>query len=74
MDIKSKVSVYVKCPYYHREEKQKIFCEGIQEGTSIHLAFDTGENLKEYERRFCKRCWGDCILAQMQNRKYGYEM
>lgn len=71
--MKSKVSVYVKCPYYRREEKQKIFCEGVKDGTSIHLAFDSGAKLKEYEKRFCKGCWGECILAQMQNRRYEYD-
>lgn len=71
--MKSKVSIYVKCPYYRREEKQKIFCEGVQEGTSIHLAFDSPANLKRYMECYCKKEFNQCILAQMQNRKWDYE-
>ena len=46
--------VLVKCPYYKGEEKQIIFCEGVQEGSAIHLAFDTSINLKDYKNRYCK--------------------
>lgn len=71
--MKNRSDVLVKCPYYKCEEKQKIFCEGVQEGTKIHLAFDTVPNLKAYKDRFCKGCWKGCLLAGMLNRKYDYE-
>lgn len=61
----------VKCPYYKFDEKQKIFCEGVQEGTSIHLAFDTPSNLKDYKNHFCRGCYNKCLLAEMHNRKWG---
>ena len=44
--MKQRSDVLVKCPYYKEEEKQKIFCEGVQEGSAIHLAFDTPQNLR----------------------------
>lgn len=72
--VKHRQDVLVKCPYYKFEERQMIFCEGVQDGTAIHLAFDTSPNLKDYKNRFCKRCWGECILAQMQNRKWDYDV
>ena len=71
--MRSKVSIYVKCPYYHREEKQKIFCEGVQKGTSIHLAFDSNAKLKGYKDCYCKKDYNKCLLAQMLNRKWEYE-
>lgn len=71
--MKHKEDVLVKCPYYKGEEKQMIFCEGVQEGTAVHLAFDTNPNLKDYKNRFCKRCYKECLLAEMQNRKWGYD-
>lgn len=71
--MKHRQDVLVKCPYYKFEEKQKIFCEGVQDGTAIHLAFDTTSNLKDYKNRFCKGCYNTCILAEMLNRKWGYE-
>ena len=50
--MKHRADVLVKCPYYKFEEKQKIFCEGVQEGTSLHLAFNTPSNLKDYKKRY----------------------
>ena len=70
--MKHRADVLVKCPYYKFEEKQKIFCEGVQEGTAIHLAFDTNSNLKGYKKQFCKGCYNRCLIAEMQNRKWGY--
>jgi hypothetical protein len=71
--MKHRADVLVKCPYYKGEEKQMLFCEGVQEGSAIHLAFDTNPNLKEYKNRFCKRCYNQCLVAGMLNRKYDYE-
>ena len=69
---KHRQDVLVKCPYYTGEERQKIFCEGVQEGTVIHLAFDTSSNLKDYKDMRCKRCYNKCPIADMNNRKWGY--
>ncbi len=71
--MKRRMDVLVKCPYYKFEEKQKIYCEGVQEGTALHLAFDTIPNLKDYKNHFCKGCYNRCLLAEMQNRKWGYD-
>ena len=71
--MKHRSDVLVKCPYYKFEDKQIIFCEGVQEGTAIHLAFDTAPNLKDYKNHFCKRCYNKCLLADMQNRKWEYD-
>lgn len=65
--------ILVKCPYYKGEVKQMLFCEGVQDGSAIHLAFDTKPNLKAYKNRFCKSCYNKCLLAEMLNRKYDYE-
>ena len=70
--MKHRQDVLVSCPYYKGEEKQKIFCEGVLEGSAIHLAFDTNPNLKDHKNRFCKKCWEQCLLADMLNRKYDY--
>ena len=70
--MKHRQDVLVKCPYYKGEEKQMLFCEGVQEGAAIHLAFDTSPNLKDYKSHFCKRCYNQCLIAEMLNRKYDY--
>lgn len=71
--MKNMVDAVVKCPYYKFEERQKIFCEGVQKGTALHLAFDTPANLKDYKKRFCKGCYNQCLIAGMLNRKWGYD-
>lgn len=71
--MKRRMDVLVKCPFYKGEEAQKIFCEGVQEGTALHLAFDTNPNLKEYKSLFCKGGYNGCLLAQMLNRKWEYD-
>lgn len=71
--MKHRSDVFVKCPYYKGEEKQMIFCEGVQDGSALHLAFDTNPHLKEYKNRFCKEYYNRCLVAGMLNRKYDYE-
>ena len=72
--MKHRQDVLVKCPYYKGEEKQVLFCEGVQEGSSIHLAFDTPSNLRDYKNQFCKGwCYGKCLIADMNNRKWNYK-
>ena len=71
--MKRRLDAFVKCPYYKGEEKQMIFCEGVQEGSALHLAFNTSTNLKDYKNRFCKECYNQCLVAGMLNRKYDYQ-
>lgn len=70
--MKHREDVLVKCPYYKGEEKQMIFCEGVQDGSKLHLAFDTAPNLREYKKHFCKGCYNNCLVAGMLNRKYDF--
>ena len=71
--MKHRQDVLVKCPYYKGEEQQMLFCEGVQEGSAIHLAFDTKPNLKDYKNLFCKGCYNKCLIADMNNKKWGYD-
>lgn len=71
--MKRKMDDYVLCPYYKSDERQIIYCEGVDEGTALHLAFSTLPQLKEYKVKFCRNCWGECMIAAMLNRKYDYE-
>ena len=34
-----RVSDQAVCPYYKREERQMVYCEGVDEQSVIHLAF-----------------------------------
>ena len=62
----------VKCPYYKCENRCTIFCEGVQAGQCIHMAFSGGEDKRSYEKQFCRKKWGDCIIAAGQNARYEY--
>ena len=69
--MKHKQDAYATCPFYKGEARQMLFCEGVQKGSSIHVAFDSTENLKTYKNRFCKGCYNQCIVAGALNRKWG---
>lgn len=68
-----KVDPYVQCPYYKEEERQKIYCEGVVKSSSSIQTFATPQAQKEYEDKFCKGCWKNCLHAGTLNRKYGME-
>lgn len=61
----------VECPFYHSEDAQKIYCEGIQKGSSLHLAFGSKTDKKAYKAKHCLLCHRDCALAKMLYEKYG---
>ena len=62
----------VVCPYYKYEAPQLIYCEGVEDKTALHLAFNTKSGKKEYMGRKCCAKWRQCLIAQMLNRKYDY--
>jgi hypothetical protein len=72
--MKDPCAVYVKCPYYLREKQQRIICEGLGPGTSIHLVFGNQDDLKDYKQSYCMKCWQQCHLTKMQNRRYEYDV
>lgn len=64
----------VQCPYYKHDTSQVIYCEGLEDGMVLHLAFATHPQLINYKGRFCRRqCWGRCPLAKVLNQKWGYD-
>ena len=64
----------VQCPYYKTNTSQVIYCEGLEDGMAIHLAFATHAQLIDYKGRFCRRlCYSQCPLAKILNQKWGYE-
>jgi hypothetical protein len=65
--------VVARCPYYNGEDRSKIYCEGVQEGSAIHIAFDTPQNRRDYKKSFCNKCYNKCLVADGLNKKWGYE-
>lgn len=63
----------VVCPYYKYEAPQMIYCEGVDDNTALHLAFDAKDRMKGYIKARCCNRWKECLIAQMLNRKYDYD-
>ena len=64
----------VQCPYYKTHTSQVIYCEGLEDGMAIHMAFATHPQLINYKGRFCRRnTYNQCPLAKLLNQKWGYE-
>ena len=65
--MKHNISKYVVCPFYHSEEPQKLFCEGVQDRTSLHLAFQSHNDMREYTKTFCCDIdnYENCRIADM---------
>lgn len=63
-------SAYVTCPFYHSEDSQKIYCEGVTEENYIHLAFGDSKHKLKYEKEHCCKFYMKCKIAQMLNSKY----
>ena len=52
-------SYLVLCPYYRKESKNVIFCEGyISRG--INLSFETSKNKAAFKRKYCENNYFNC--------------
>ena len=71
--MSGKFDAEITCPYYKNREKQLIYCEGVQDGTALHIAFATPQQLKDYRMKYCRGCWKNCLIAGMLNRKWDYD-
>ena len=55
-----------KCCYYKQEDAQVIYCKGIVDNTSIHLAFANAVDAMEYKKKFCRNQYEECRIYKMQ--------
>lgn len=46
------------CPFYKHENRNVIYCEGVNEGTVTHIAFANPSECLSYKKQYC-RC-GNC--------------
>lgn len=61
------------CPFYNCEDPQRIMCEGIEDGTGLHLTFATPMGKRNYASRFCAKDFGSCLINKMLEEKYSNE-
>lgn len=61
----------VKCPFFlesNNSDSNKIKCEGIANGTSVHLVFKRSR--VPYYTRFCCANYENCAIYEMLDKKY----
>ena len=63
----------VFCSYYKHEDKQKIYCEGVEADTTTHVVFPNKEKLKKWRSENCEKPRSSCPLRIGLNAKWGYE-
>lgn len=73
--MKRRQDVLIRCPFYNNEDRQRIVCEGVRDGTALHLTFDANPEKceispRDYKGSYCKGRWEDCLIAQMLVKKY----
>lgn len=67
---KNSISSRIRCPYCQCEARVLLYCEGVQPGTTLHLAFANPSALKEYRAKYCDADYNKCMIAKMLSKKY----
>ena len=63
--MKHMISNKAICPCYKHEDSQVIYCDGVQDGSVIHLAFASKTDAKEYKAKYCRNDYKSCEICRM---------
>lgn len=69
--MKRHISKEALCPFYHSEDSNRVCCEGIEEGSTIHVVFQSPNKKKAYSRRYCCGDYKACKVSHILYAKYG---
>lgn len=61
---------FATCPFYQRESGYRLICEGITENASNITVFPNKSDMNKHKAKFCRKCYGDCILCRALLTKY----
>lgn len=63
---------FVKCPFYHNHDANRIVCEGLCEGNTINLVYESQIDRKEYMAENCNSIEGCrfCPIYQLLDSLY----
>jgi hypothetical protein len=63
---------FVKCPFYRNHDANRIVCEGLAEGNTVNLVYESQAERKQYMKEVCDDILGcrDCPIYLMLNQKY----
>ena len=68
--MKYNESAYAKCPFYHKESPQRVFCEGVVDNSSLTLNFADAQTCQDYRFKYCNDKYPDCPVNKMLMDKY----
>jgi hypothetical protein len=65
-------SKFVKCPFYHKHDTNRIVCEGLEAGNTINLCYENPHHRAAYMKAVCYDilCCRDCPVYIMLVSKY----
>lgn len=73
MADKAREDALCQCPYYKEDKEQMVSCEGPYKKSKLHLGYSNSRFLREHKKQYCHGTWYRCALAEMNNRRYGYD-
>lgn len=69
------VSKSALCPFYKKEDKQMVFCDGVEPNSSTHLAFANASDCQAYKHKHCRNEYTECEVYRMLEVVYeAYEL
>lgn len=66
---------FVKCPFYHRHDSNRIVCEGIDEHNTINLVYEQPSERRQWMSEKCNSILGchGCPIHAFLEIKYAEE-
>ena len=63
---------FVKCPFYHNHDANRIVCEGLMERNTINLVYESAVDRTKYFQAVCCDLLSsrDCPVHMMLMQKY----
>ena len=63
---------FVKCPFYRKTDSNRIVCEGLCEGNTINLVYESQADKREYMKERCNSIEGCrlCPIHKVLDTKY----
>ena len=61
------------CPFFRYSDKRKISCEGVADGCTTNIEFETKSKRDLHRRVFCDSKYKNCEIHNMLKEKYDEE-
>lgn len=63
---------FVKCPFYHSHDSNRIVCEGVSAGNTINLVYEKPRERSQWMSERCNNIVGcrGCPIHALLDKKY----